>query len=84
MAMIFTTLSTPLYRSRNHSLKQVGFCILNSTGDAESQAYRYMFNGMEADPELKGNGNSYTTEFRQYDPRLGRWLSLNLLMINNF
>jgi RHS repeat-associated protein len=35
---------------------------------------------MEVDPETKGNGNSYTTEFRQYDPRLGRWLSLDPLM----
>jgi RHS repeat-associated protein len=35
---------------------------------------------MEQDPETKGNGNSYTTEFRQYDPRLGRWLSLDPLM----
>jgi RHS repeat-associated protein len=25
------------------------------------------------------DGNSYTTEFRQYDPRLGRWLSLDPL-----
>ena len=30
---------------------------------------------MELDNELKGEGNSYTTEFRQYDPRIGRWLS---------
>lgn len=35
---------------------------------------------MEADNEIKGDGNSYTTEFRQYDPRLGRWLSLDPLM----
>jgi RHS repeat-associated protein len=35
---------------------------------------------METDNEAKGNGNSYTTEFRQYDPRLGRWLSLDPLM----
>ena len=35
---------------------------------------------MEVDNEVKGNGNSYTTEFRQYDPRLGRWLSLDPLM----
>jgi RHS repeat-associated protein len=26
-----------------------------------------------------GDGNSYTTEFRQYDPRLGRWLSYDPL-----
>jgi|AVFP01.1.fsa_nt_gi RHS repeat-associated protein len=37
--------------------------------------YRYGFNGMEKDDEWKGTGNSYTTEFRQLDPRLGRWLS---------
>jgi RHS repeat-associated protein len=36
---------------------------------------------MELDNEVKGNGNSYTTEFRQYDPRLGRWLSLDPLMM---
>lgn len=30
----------------------------------------------ETDAEKTGNhGGSYTTEFRQYDPRLGRWLS---------
>jgi RHS repeat-associated protein len=40
-----------------------------------SSAYRYGFNGMEKDDELKGEGNSYTTEFRQYDPRIGRWFS---------
>lgn len=39
--------------------------------------YRYGFNGMERDDEVKGSGNSYTTHFRQYDPRLGRWKSLD-------
>ena len=37
--------------------------------------YPYGFNGMEADDDIKGEGNSYTTEFRQLDPRIGRWLS---------
>ncbi len=37
--------------------------------------YRYGFNGMEKDDEVKGAGNSYTTEFRQLDPRTGRWWS---------
>jgi len=32
------------------------------------------------DDEVKGGGNSYTTEFRQLDPRIGRWLSLDPLM----
>ncbi len=45
-----------------------------------SANYRYLFNGMEVDNEVSGNGNSYTTEFRQYDPRLGRWKSLDPLM----
>lgn len=38
------------------------------------------YNGMEMDNEVSGNGNSFTTEFRQYDPRLGRWKSLDPLM----
>jgi RHS repeat-associated protein len=46
----------------------------------QTDQYRYAYNGMEQDPEVKGQGNSYTTEFRQYDPRLGRWLSLDPMM----
>ena len=48
--------------------------------NTNSGNYRFGYNGMEKDPEMKGDGNSYTTEFRQYDPRLGRWLSLDPLM----
>ena len=44
-------------------------------------AYRYGFNGMEKDNEVKGVGNSYTTEFRQLDPRVGRWLSTDPLAL---
>jgi len=32
---------------------------------------------MEKDDEVSGEGNSYTTYFRQYDSRLGRWKSLD-------
>ena len=39
--------------------------------------YRYGFNGMEKDDEIKGEGNSYTSYWRQYDPRVSRWLSLD-------
>lgn len=46
----------------------------------ESDFYRRGFNGMEKDDDFKGEGNSYSTEFRQMDPRLGRWLSLDPLM----
>jgi RHS repeat-associated protein len=37
--------------------------------------YRYGFNGMERDDEIKGIGNSYDFGARLYDPRLGRWFS---------
>ena len=39
------------------------------------KSYAYGFNGMERDDAIAGSGNHYTTEFRQYDSRLGRWLS---------
>ncbi len=44
-----------------------------------SDKYRFGFNGMEKDDDIKGDGNSYTTDFRQYDPRIGRWLSTDPL-----
>ncbi|MBP9189615.1 MAG: hypothetical protein KBF51_08745 [Chitinophagales bacterium] len=34
--------------------------------------YRFGFGGQEEVHEVSGNGNSYTAEFWQYDPRLGR------------
>ncbi|MCP4520121.1 MAG: hypothetical protein GY827_00220 [Cytophagales bacterium] len=43
----------------------------------KSDGYRYGFNGMEKDDKGKGRGNSYTTYFRQYDSRLGRWQSID-------
>ncbi|MBI1836359.1 MAG: hypothetical protein HYR91_03740 [Flavobacteriia bacterium] len=42
--------------------------------------FRYGYQSSECDPEIKGEGNSYTTEFRMLDPRIGRWLSLDPLM----
>jgi len=43
---------------------------------ANSGDYRYGFNGMESESEL----TQYATEFRQYDPRIARWTSLDPLM----
>jgi len=40
-----------------------------------SPEYRYGFNGMEKDDEVKGSGNSLDFGARIYDPRLSRWLS---------
>jgi RHS repeat-associated protein len=38
----------------------------------ESGEYRYGFNGQEKSNEIKGEGQSYTAEYWEYDPRLGR------------
>jgi RHS repeat-associated protein len=41
--------------------------------------YRYGFQGQEKDDELKGEGNSYDYDKRFYDPRIGRYFSLDPL-----
>ncbi|MDP1726287.1 MAG: RHS repeat-associated core domain-containing protein [Bacteroidota bacterium] len=41
--------------------------------------YGFLFNGQESDNEAKGNNNSYTYTFRIYDPRIGRFLSVDPL-----
>ena len=41
----------------------------------QSDEYRYGFNGMEKDDEVKGEGNSINFGARIHDPRVGRWLS---------
>ncbi|MFT6384285.1 MAG: RHS repeat-associated protein [Bacteroidia bacterium] len=41
--------------------------------------YRFAFNGMEQDNEVKGQGNSYDFGARIYDSRLGRWMSIDPL-----
>jgi len=40
-------------------------------------SYRYGFVGQEKSDEIKGEGNSYTAEFWEYDPRLGRQWNLD-------
>jgi len=42
-----------------------------------SNEYRYGFNGMEKDDEVSGEGNSYDFGARLYNPRVGRWLTLD-------
>lgn len=41
--------------------------------------YRFGFNSMEKDDEIKGSGNSYDFGARMLDPRLGRWLTIDPL-----
>jgi RHS repeat-associated protein len=42
-----------------------------------NSTYRYGFNGMEKDDEVKGEGNQLDYKMRIYDPRLGRFLSVD-------
>ncbi|MFT6338045.1 MAG: RHS repeat-associated protein [Halioglobus sp.] len=44
-----------------------------------SKGYRFAFNGMEQDSEVSGSGNSYDYGFRIYNPRLGKFLSVDPL-----
>jgi RHS repeat-associated protein len=48
-------------------------------GRTVSGGYRFGYQGSEKDNEIRGEGNSYATEFRQLDPRLGRWLTIDPL-----
>lgn len=43
-------------------------------------AYRYGFNGKENDNEVKGEGNQQDYGMRVYDPRIGKFLSVDPLM----
>ena len=52
-----------------------GGFIMPNQNNLGAGTYRYGMNGMEQDAEVKGGGNSYTSYFRQYDPRLVRWMS---------
>jgi RHS repeat-associated protein len=47
---------------------------------APSSSYRYGFNGKENDNEVKGEGNQQDYGMRIYDPRLGRFLSVDPLV----
>ena len=49
---------------------------------ASAEGYRFGFNGKESDDEIKGDGNSLDFGARIYDPRLGKWLTVDPLMAN--
>jgi len=46
-----------------------------------SDSSRYGFQGQEKDDEIKGEGNSIFTEYRNYDPRIGRWQSQDPIFV---
>jgi len=47
-----------------------------------NSSYRYGFNGKENDNEVKGEGNQQDYGMRMYDPRLGRFLSVDPIAKN--
>jgi RHS repeat-associated protein len=51
--------------------------MLVPTRHGSSDSYRYGFNGTEKDDELKGDGNSYNFGSRIYNPRIGRFFSID-------
>ncbi len=53
---------------------------LNNLRIFSDEGHRYGFQGQEKDDEIKGEGNSYNTTFRSFDPRIGRWMSPDRLM----
>ena len=53
----------------------------NRGGSADS--YRYGYNSMEKDDEISGEGNSYTAQFWQYDPRVARRWNLDPVVVAN-
>jgi RHS repeat-associated protein len=44
-----------------------------------STVYKFGFNGKEKDDEIRGSGNSINFGARMYDPRIGKWLSVDPL-----
>ncbi len=93
----FTPASTSAtYTLEFHMTKASAFCffrvddVLVSYDDTTTvtvckeveDGYRYGFNSMEKDDQVKGRGNSYDFGARMYDSRLGRFLSLDAFTIN--
>lgn len=55
------------------------FFLLQSSRNFKAGDYRFGFNGKEQENKVKGTGYEQDYGSRIYDPRLGRWLSLDPL-----
>ena len=53
--------------------------LIDSRSYSSGTGYRYGFNGKYKDNEISGNGNQYDYGFRIYNPRLGKFLSVDPL-----
>jgi RHS repeat-associated protein len=70
------TIDSVNYTQQNGSTSSTQLVQISSK---QNDKYRYGFNNMEKDDEIKGAGNSYSFKFRIYDARLGRFLSVDPL-----
>jgi len=52
-----------------------GMLLVGRTWVAGSENYEFGYQGSMKDDEIYGNGNAYSTHFRELDPRLMRWWS---------
>ena len=59
------------------------FGMVMSDRSYNTEGYRFGFNGKENDNEVKGTGNSLDFGDRIYDPRLGRWLAVDMQAKNS-
>jgi len=62
-----------VYKPRKMVVDYFTFGMMEPGRNTNPTDYNYSFQGMQKDNDVAGSGNSYTTYFRQYDPRLGRW-----------
>ncbi len=75
---VFVDKGIDLRNVRMEELK-VGWYTKTVYSCEEEDNYRFGFNGKEKDNEVKGKGNSLDFGARIFDPRLGRWMSLDPL-----
>ena len=67
-----------LYNFANYYPFGMQYTVTASSYDANGD-YRYGYNGKEKDDEIKGEANSMDFGARVYDPRVGRWVSVDPL-----
>ena len=69
-------------KRNNINFKELDYYPFGSEKPGRSFAsgnYKYGYQNQEKDDEIKGEGNSYSFEYRIHDPRLGKFLSVDPL-----
>lgn len=72
---MFQTKNSYNYLNISEDYYPYGMLMPGRHEEATESVYRYAFNGMQADKEIKGERNNYDFGARMYDPRVGRWLT---------